>query len=235
MKITSLQNPRVKAWVKLKDKKHRDKSDVLLIEGDHLIEEAKKANLLIETLGTENADIEITEHISEKLSETKSGSARFAIIKKPKYENTIGKRILVLDGLQDPGNVGTCIRTAYSFGFDAVYLSNDAADIFNDKTIRASQGAILHIPCIRQDLSETLSYLKEKGMRIYATHVDDKSTVLKEVKQDDNIAIVMGSEGQGVSKTTLDHKDLTLHVETSKFESLNVAVACGIICYELRN
>lgn len=234
MEITSLQNSRVKDWVKLKDKKHRDKSDVLLIEGDHLIEEAKSTGLILETIGLNNSDITITEHISQKLSTTKSGSSNFALIKKPVYKNTKGKRILVLDGLQDPGNVGTCIRTAYSFGFDAVYLSLDAADEFNDKTIRASQGAVFHIPCIRQDLKETYDYLNKENVEIYATHVDDKSTLLNTIELKQDIAVVMGSEGQGVSQLTLEKASKTLHIETSQFESLNVAVACGIICYELK-
>lgn len=234
MKITSVQNQMIKDLVKLKDKKVRDKTDSLLVEGDHLIEEARNANLIIKTLGNDQDDIEISEHVSLKLSKTKSGSSRFAHIHKPKYELSKGSRFLVLDGVQDPGNVGTCIRSAYSFGFDGVVLSLDCADEYNDKTIRASQGAIFHMPCIRMDLSDAFDFFNTHHMKIYATHVDDKSKVLSDVNPDEHFAVVMGSEGQGVSQMTLNRKDETLHIETSHFESLNVAVACGIICYKLR-
>lgn len=234
MTITSLQNNRVKDWVKLKDKKYRDVSDVLLIEGEHLIQEASDAGLILETIGLEDADIMITAPISQKLSSTKSGSSRFALIKKPHSDVTIGSRILVLDGVQDPGNVGTCIRSAYSFGFDAVYLSLDCADMYSDKTIRSSQGAIFHIPCIRQDLNDSYRMLHEADVQILATHVSDDSLTLDAFKPVGKLAVVMGSEGQGVSQTTLDHMDASLHIKTSNFESLNVAVACGIIAYALK-
>ncbi|HZJ87337.1 MAG TPA: TrmH family RNA methyltransferase, partial [Erysipelothrix sp.] len=152
MKITSVQNQTIKDLVKLQHKKHRDEKNQLLIEGDHLIEEATRANLLIETYGLENEDVIISDNVAKKLSQTKSGSKRFALIHKPKQTLVEGARFLVLDKVQDPGNVGTCIRSAYSFGYDGVILSFDSADEFNDKSIRASQGAIFHIPTIRMDL-----------------------------------------------------------------------------------
>lgn len=231
MKITSVQNQTIKDLVKLQQKKERDQKGQLLIEGDHLIEEATQAGLLIETYGLDDEDVIISDNVAKKLSQTKSGSSRFALIHKPAQELVFGKRVLVLDKVQDPGNVGTCIRSAYSFGYDAVILSPDSADEFNDKSIRASQGAIFHIPTKRIDLEEVYPLLKQNKMKIYATHVDDTSVKLADINQNENMAIVMGSEGQGVSDTTLNYKDSTLHIETSHFESLNVAVACGIICY----
>lgn len=231
MRITSVQNPLIKDLVKLKEKKNRDLSDVILVEGDHLIEEAQKAGLIIKTIGLENMDVLISENVAKKLSQTKSGSLNFALVKKQKQSLQFAKRILVLDRVQDPGNVGTCIRSAYSFGYDAIVLSYDSADEYNDKCVRASQGALFHIPCIRMDLEKAYAFFKKNKIQIYATHVDDKSLTLSNLNQDEAMAIVMGSEGKGVSETTLAYKDATLHIETSHFESLNVAVASGIICY----
>lgn len=234
MKITSTQNPLIKDLIKLSQKKYRDKTNSLLIEGDHLIEEAQKAGLLIQTLGTDEDDVEISDLVSKRLSTTKSGSQRFAHIRKPEFKLENGKRFLVLDGVQDPGNVGTCIRTAYSFGFDAVILSLDSADMYNDKVVRATQGALFHIPCLRLDLKDAYTFFKDNNITLFATHVDDKSVVLDEVEENQKLAVVMGSEGQGISDLTLKHSDHTLHIETSHFESLNVAVAASIICYKLR-
>lgn len=234
MEIKSPQNQMIKDLIKLKTKKYRDKTNTILVEGDHLIEEASVAGLIIKTLGNDNDDIIINDIVSSKLSLTSSGSKRFALINKPQYKLNVGKRYLVLDGVQDPGNVGTLIRSAYSFGFDFVILSLDSADEYNDKTVRSSQGSVFHIPCLRMELSEIYAYFKKNNIKTYATHVEDKSLQLESVNTNESLAVVMGSEGSGVSELTLKSADSTLHIETSKFESLNVAIAGGIICYRLR-
>lgn len=234
MKITSTQNEFIKHLVKLNQKKVRDSHNELLIEGEHLIEEAKAANLIKKTLGFENADIIIDEKVAKKLSSTHSGSNQFALIKKPTYEFVWGTRILICDGVQDPGNVGTMIRSAHSFGFDMVILSPDCADAYNDKTIRATQGAIFSIPVLTMDLKEAYETLKKWQIRIYASDVNETSTTLSDVNKNEPCAIVMGSEGSGVSQMTKTWADDTLFIETNHFESLNVAVASGIILYVLR-
>lgn len=234
MKITSTQNEFIKHLVKLNQKKVRDSHNELLIEGEHLIEEAKAANLIKKTLGFENADIIIDEKVAKKLSSTHSGSNQFALIKKPTYEFVWGTRILICDGVQDPGNVGTMIRSAHSFGFDMVILSPDCADAYNDKTIRATQGAIFSIPVLTMDLKEAYETLKKWQIKIYASDVNETSTTLSDVNKNEPCAIVMGSEGSGVSQMTKTWADDTLFIETNHFESLNVAVASGIILYVLR-
>lgn len=234
MKITSTQNEFIKHLVKLNQKKVRDTHNELLIEGEHLIEEAKAANLIKKTLGFENADIIIDEKVAKKLSSTHSGSNQFALIKKTTYEFVWGTRILICDGVQDPGNVGTMIRSAHSFGFDMVILSPDCADAYNDKTIRATQGAIFSIPVLTMDLKEAYETLKKWQIKIYASDVNETSTTLSDVNKNEPCAIVMGSEGSGVSQMTKTWADDTLFIETNHFESLNVAVASGIILYVLR-
>lgn len=234
MKITSVQNESIKDLVKLKTKKYRDLNGSFLVEGDHLLQELSMSKLNYMTLGLDDSyDIEITDIIAEKLSQTKSGSTSFAEVKIPEYELPQGSRFLLCDGVSDPGNLGTMIRTAYSFGFDAVIVSDDSVDLYNDKVVRATQGAIFHLPCIRMDLRLALKKLALQEVAVFATALSDKSQPLSSIT-DEKCAFVMGSEGAGVSQEILDLVPNHVIIETSQFESLNVAIASAIICYQFR-
>lgn len=236
MKITSLKNEWLKDILKLKQKKYRDQSDVFLIEGKHLVEEARASGLLDKTLGlSSSCDIEINEMIAQRLSETVSGSEIFALVKKPVWENIRQHRILICEDIQDPGNLGTMIRSAYSFGFDAVYTSPNSVDILNDKVLRSSQGALFHLPVIACDLKELIENLKQKGLSVYATHLHKDSISLKSLDKSMDIAVILGSEGKGVSDDLLALADQNLRIPTVHFESLNVAIAASIIAYELKD
>ena len=234
MKITSLQNDFVKHLVKLQRKKYRDQHLEFLVEGAHLLQELKKTNLDYQTIGlSADHDIEITQHIADKISSSKSGTNEFALVKQSKQEIQFGRRHLILDDVQDPGNVGTIIRTAYSFGFDAVFLSEASADHLNEKVIRSSQGAIFHVPIYRGDLSLVIEAMKDRGIEILVTNLSDKAEKLSN-SNSDKLSIVMGSEGQGVSQKILDLADKEVIIETSHFDSLNVGVASGILAYHFR-
>lgn len=232
--INTHNDPFIKELMKLSKKKYRDESDILLVEGAHLVQEAKDANLLKKTIGLQGTDIIISPSVAAKLSQTKSGSSVFGVVNKPIYHIGAGSRFMVLDCVQDPGNVGTLIRSAYSFGFDAVVVSDDSADIYSDKVIRASQGSIFHMPVVQGDVVEWIDRLRAMGNVIVSTHVDTKNATLSNINRDRKLAIVMGSEGRGVSEAVLSMSDETLHIETSNFESLNVGVAGSIIAYSLR-
>lgn len=236
MKITSVQNDFVKHLVKLQLKKYRDQTNQVILEGLHLRQEVVDAGISFQSIGTdENNDIVITEQIAQKISTTLSGSTIFTLIEKPEYQLKLdGTRYLLVDGVQDPGNLGTMIRTAYSFGFDAVVLSKTSVDEYNDKCIRSTQGAIFHIPCLRMNLEEAILKLQDAGVKVYATHLSDDTLQLTEIKEIPNIAVVMGHEGQGVSKEIIELSNNTVKIETSRFESLNVAIATAIICYSLK-
>ncbi|CAH2762908.1 RNA methyltransferase [Erysipelothrix amsterdamensis] len=234
MKITSLQNDFVKHCTKLSKKKYRDEHNEVLIEGEHLIQEAHAAGIVKKTIGlTEKDDIQITEHIAQKLSNTISGSNQFAVISKPQRALTHADRYLICDGVQDPGNLGTIIRTAHSFGFDAVVVSETCVDEFNDKVIRSTQGSIFHIPVIRMTLDLAITQIKAWNIPVYASYLGENTHNLQDIKTCP-IAVVMGSEGSGVSDAVVDLCDGTVKIETSQFESLNVAIASAIICYTLR-
>ena len=155
MEITSLTNAKVKQWSKYKEKKYRDKDHKFLIEGEHLIEEAHKANLieciLIEQ-GKENMfpayeTYEVTRDILKKLSDSVSGTYIMAVCHMPNISSIdFGNKVIVLDDVQDPGNVGTIIRTAFSFGYTSIVLSNHSVDVYNEKVIRSTHAQTAFAP-----------------------------------------------------------------------------------------
>ena len=236
MKITSLNNEFVKHLAKLKQKKYRDETQQVLLEGDHLYREILAAQYPHQTIGVDaNCDIVITETIAKKISSTTSGSTFFTLITKQDVALAFDQsRYLLVDDVQDPGNLGTMIRTAYSFGFDGVILSTHSVDEFNEKCIRATQGALFHIPVIRMDLEAAIKRLKAACVSVYATYLHEDTIALESIKQETRLAIVMGNEGNGVSNAVLNASNGSIKIETSRFESLNVAIATAIVCYTLR-
>lgn len=165
--ITSTSNNTIKTLIKLKQKKYRDETGYYLVEGEHLVEEAMKAKQVECLISTKDitSDLPIvivSNEVMSKLSFTKS--PQFIMAKcKIKKENKLidGKRYLILDDLQDPGNIGTLIRTALAFSIDQVILSNNCVDLYNDKLLRSMQGANFHINCIYDDLKTVISTLKK--------------------------------------------------------------------------
>lgn len=242
MEITSLTNAKVKQWSKYKEKKHRDKDHKFLIEGEHLIEEAHKANLieciLIEQ-GKENMfpayeTYEVTRDILKKLSDSVSGTYIMAVCHMPNISSIdFGNKVIVLDDVQDPGNVGTIIRTAFSFGYTSIVLSNHSVDVYNEKVIRSTQGALFHMQIIRGDIMELLQQLKQQGITLYATSLHE-ATPLQQTPKKTPCALIFGNEGNGVSKDVTDYSDHKVFIEMETFESLNVAVAAGICMYEFK-
>jgi TrmH family RNA methyltransferase len=156
-----------------------------------------------------------------------------AICNKKEDTNNIGKHIMMLDEIQDPGNLGTIIRSALAFNIDTLILSNNSVDLYNPKVIRASQGMIFHLNIITCDLIDKIHELKEDNYQIIGSDVNG-GTDIKNFEKEDKFVIIMGNEGQGISKEILDLCDTFVHINMSdKCESLNVGVAAGIILYEL--
>lgn len=237
MEITSTSNTRVKEWVKLKKKKNREAEGLYLVEGFHLVEEAIKAGVVksIITSVDYSCDIEtfnVTEEIIQKISSVESPQPIIAVctMQQNNQLNTSGSRYLILDNVQDPGNIGTIVRSALAFSYDQVILSEDSVDLYNDKFIRATQGACFHISCIKQDLSQAINLLKDNNVTILGTSLDN-ATCINEVDNCDKLAIVLGNEGQGVSSEVLLLTDQNIYIPISTAESLNVAVAGGICMY----
>lgn len=240
-RIDSAKNERVKQWAKLHQKKARDESGMFLIEGEHLIEEALKINC-VETLlilqDHENQfqdfinTIQVTQEILNKLSENISEVSMIAVCHVIQMTATKHEKGILLDGIQDPGNMGTIIRTAVSFGYDYIIASKDCVDIYNQKCIRSTQGALFQIPILKQDLKESIEELKAKGVVIFGTALQN-ALPLKQIKRPDQFALVFGNEGQGISAEILACCNQTVFVEMEHFESLNVAVAAAICLYTM--
>lgn len=241
MIITSLNNPTIKEISKLKNKKYRDLTNTYLAEGEHLVEEAYKNNLLIKIILLEdticNYDIEkiyVTKEVMKKLTELDTPNKIIGIVKK----NTplpIGNKILILDNIQDPGNLGTIIRSSVAFDIDTIVLSPNTVDIYNPKVIRSTQGMIFYTNIITLELKEFINEIKTKNYTIFGTNVRNGKNI-KEITLPEKFALVLGNEGQGVSKEIESLCDDNIYIKmSSKCESLNVSVATSILLYEVYN
>lgn len=241
MIITSLNNPTIKEISKLKNKKYRDLTNTYLAEGEHLVEEAYKNNILIKIILLEdticNYDIEkiyVTKEVMKKLTELDTPNKIIGIVKK----NTplpIGNKILILDNIQDPGNLGTIIRSSVAFDIDTIVLSPNTVDIYNPKVIRSTQGMIFYTNIITLELKEFINEIKTKNYTIFGTNVRNGKNI-KEITLPEKFALVLGNEGQGVSKEIESLCDDNIYIKmSSKCESLNVSVATSILLYEVYN
>lgn len=241
MEIKSVSNAKVKTWMKYHSKKHRDIEHKFLIEGEHLIQEALKSEC-IETilvrLGVSHSFshpqiVYVSDEVIQKLSKNISLVDCIAVCHKIKYATLPQSRVVLLDDVQDPGNVGTIIRTAHSFGFDTVYLSKASADLYNEKTIRSTQGAFFHMRVETVDIEEKIVELQQNDFKVCATALKN-AVGLSTIQQVNNIAFVFGNEGLGVKSNIMDMCDERVFVEMSHFESLNVGIAAGICMYSFR-
>lgn len=237
--ITSLDNKKIKHLNKLKEKKYRDEEGLFIIETENLIKEAYNSNLLEELYLLEDSNIQydvktfyVTKEVMQKISNLKTPSKCLGVVKKlvPRdYQN----RLLILDNIQDPGNLGTIIRSAVAFNIDTVVLGNTCVDLYNDKTIRASEGMLFKINILRKDLSNFLEDLKNNNYTLYGTEVTG-GKVLNTVTFSQKCAIVIGSEGKGISPEIKKLITQNIYIPMSyQTESLNASVAASIIMYEM--
>ncbi len=242
MLITSLENERIKNYIKLKDRKYRKKTNTFIVEGRHLVLEAYKAGKIIElilekdeVLPLDLPTVYVTNEIINRISEMDNPSPVMALCKMDDSDEIIGKKIVLLDGVQDPGNLGTIIRSSLAFNVDTIVLSPECVDLYNPKVLRSTQGMLFGVNIIRKDLIEVIDELKHKEIPVYGTRVEygEDVTNLKE-KDRQAFAIVMGNEGQGVREEVLDMCDKFIYIDMNdRVESLNVAVATSILLYEL--
>lgn len=238
-RIDSTSNSRIKEWAKLNQKKERDRTGRFLAEGEHLIEEALRAGIA-EVILSDHPEryrfanvIQVPPAVAHKLCASRSGASSVAVCRITERKPEKLERILILDDVQDPGNLGTLIRTAQSFGFDLVAASEGTCDFYNEKVIRSTQGALFQMPVIRRPLRSYVENLQKEGVRVIATTLED-SAPLHALKADGPTAVILGNEGNGVSKELQNLADARVRIEMNGFESLNVAVAGGIMMYHLQ-
>jgi len=242
MLITSLNNEHVKELCKLNVKKYRDESDSFLIETKHLVLEAYKEGIIKELILEKDEifplDVPITyvtKPILKKISNTESPSNVMAVVSKRKESKEIGEKILILDHIQDPGNLGTIIRSAVAFNIDTIVLSKDTVDLYNPKVVRANQGMMFHINIIVRDTVSFIKELKEKDYKIIGTKVTNGKDV-KDASIYSHFALVIGNEGKGISNEVDELCDEYLYIKMNdSCESLNASVAASILLYEINN
>lgn len=247
--ITSIKNQRVKNWKGLLTKKGRRKANQYIIEGFHLIEEAIsfhtyireiiiREDILPEQLALpDNAEIfSVSKEVANEISDTETNQGIFAIIDFQNQSTPISYEhpFLFLDEIQDPGNLGTLIRTADAAGFSGIVVGEGTVDPYNPKTLRSAQGSHFHIPIFSGNLEEWIPVFKERHIPVYGTHLDKNSISYKEVDQTDQFVLIVGNEGNGVSQHILDLTDTNLYIPMKgQAESLNVASAASILMFSI--
>lgn len=240
MLYTSIENKKIKDIKKLNQKKYRDKTGQFLVEGSHLVLEAFKSGNLNELILEQDElfplDIEtmyVTNDLLYYISDVETPQHVMGICRKMDEKKELGNRLLVLDGIQDPGNLGTIIRSAVAFNVDTIVLGKGTVDLYNPKVVRSSQGMMFHINIIERDLQEFLPKLKEEQYQILGTRVTHGKS-LKNIEKKSKSAIIMGNEGNGMSEEIMRYCDDFIYIDmNSACESLNVGVATSIILYEL--
>lgn len=258
--IHSTQNSMIKKTKKIQEqKKYREQEKLFFVEGEHLIVEANLFSLFSvifitpkyqfisgkivspnnEVLATihRHLDVQvfiIDENIAQYLSKTKTPQGIFALVHMPQRKSMIelgeADKILILDGLQNPGNVGTILRTAAAFGVHTVILTENAVDLYNDKLVRASQGLLFHMEIIKMNDVQIYDFLIQFDYQVFTLEVTGQSLDSIDFNIPRKQAIVLGNEGQGIRKQFWEkivHQQITIPMVEGA-ESLNVAIAAGI-------
>lgn len=243
--ITSRQNARVKAWKKLHTVKGRKETGMFLIEGYHLIEEAWKSNCSIQEIlirpGNEIPDFYesfpnqiVTEEVFSDIAQTKTPQGVIAVVRQIIPGQLTGNLLLLIDGIQDPGNLGTMIRTADAAGFSGIVLGAGTVDLYNEKVIRATQGSIFHILIVHTELLKKISILKQTGYSIWATALEN-ATNYRQVAIPNKTALIIGNEGAGIHPELINLADSIVNIPIyGQAESLNASIAAGVLMYHLR-
>ena len=255
-RITSRENPLIKQLVLLiENRKERAKKGLFVAEGLRLCKEAAQSSITVKTvlvtdafmdkhsdeardiLGSCNDVVLISEGVASKLGNTVSSQGVFCLCEMPKFSNEImGNKFIVLENLQDPGNIGTIIRSAEAFGIDGVIFVGNCADIYNPKILRSTMGTVFSMPFYRfSSAIEAREELKKNGCEILGAVLDADSGKLSQIEFNDKCAVMIGNEASGLSDLAKSACDSFLYIEMSgNAESLNAAVAASVIMWEMQ-
>lgn len=251
--ISSTSNVSIKNWKKLHTRKERKKTNRYIVEGFHLVEEALKykkddiLNIVIreDLIHTEEVDIlsidknvsvTVTENVAQALSDTETNQGIFAILKMSTSSSlsTIEAPFLMIDAVQDPGNVGTMIRSADAAGFQGVILGKGTVDLYNSKTLRSAQGSQFHIEVYEGNLEDYIMDFKQNEIPVFGTALNEKAESYKNIAVDTPFALVVGNEGSGINDDILALTDQNIYIPMKgQAESLNVAIAASILMFHL--
>lgn len=237
--ITSLHNEWVKQLKLLQQRKGDLYPTFCLVEGRHLVEEAKKYGLLEHTMIAmslhekgQQADTVFADHVGQALSQQKTWSGWFGLCRIPSQPSALGSHYVYVDGVQDPGNVGTIIRTALAFGFSGVMLSEESADPWSFKALQSSQGATFSLPVFKVLRSQLPSF-KQQGYAFLGGVLSDEAHTLATFDPPPQWILFLGHEGQGLSQEVREQLDYALMIPIQAIDSLNVGVAFGIFAFSL--
>lgn len=252
--ITSVQNPRVKQWADLLTKKGRDQQGKYILEGTHLVVEALSSDCDVECVvydaehplpdelvpyqSTECEWIQVHKNVLHKCTSTHTPQRVFAVVAKREHlEDQLWSDqqplVVVLDEVQDPGNVGTIIRSAEASGATAIIVGRGSADIYNPKTIRAAMGSVLRMPIYEGDLLTYIQKAHERGIRMISTGLADDSRHCYEIDWTAPHWFVIGNEGAGVSAAIQAEVDEVVTIPmVGRTESLNAAMAATVLLFE---
>ncbi|GLB46770.1 23S rRNA methyltransferase [Philodulcilactobacillus myokoensis] len=252
-KITSSKNEQIKQIIKLKRKHDRIKFNSYLLESWHLVYEALKSNARIKKILTTPKQFQlhsdqldhfqdivlISDEVSKKLGSTLTPQGIFAIVQLPKTQhinpNATSGGWLLLDQIQDPGNIGTMVRTADAIGLSGVVFGSGTASRFNPKVLRAMQGSQFHLHLIEADLEQWIDGFKNQQVPVYGTELNPNAVDFRDVHPKSNYALIMGNEGNGIQKQYLSQTNLNLYIPIKgQAESFNVAIAAGILMFQLQ-
>lgn len=251
--ITSTSNPQIKKLLQLQKKsKVRNEEQVFIVEGLRMFQEVPKErvkkvyiseslyNRKKEELNLEKFPVEIlSDKVFQHVSDTKTPQGIMCIVQQKKYEIEelffdANPHFIVLDNLQDPGNLGTIVRTAEGAGVSAIFMSSDCVDIYNPKTIRSTMGSIYRMPFVYvEDMFTLLDKFREKKVTTYAAHLQGKHTYDKEDYRS-GTAILIGNEGNGLRDEIAEKADVWVQIPMQgEVESLNAAIAASILMFEV--
>ena len=248
--ISSGENRIFRVCEQLTHKKYRDKLGMYLIEGENLLEEAVKNGAEIKTVlarqdyggsfyGSDDKVFYLSDRLFDRLSQTETSQGVIAAVKKPEFsqeeftDKNDCSNYVVLDRLQDPGNIGTIIRTADAAGYGLIIAMKGTADVFSPKVVRAATGSLFRMPVVFMDsVDELMEFTRAAGKKLVATCFDtDRYYYDENLKE--NIALIIGNEGNGISRELIEGSDLKIKIPMhGNIESLNASVAAGILMYE---
>ena len=246
--ISSSDNKTVRLIRSLSQKKYRDRERLYLVEGENLVAEALMTGTVRFVVLSEDYDAAVPKgdaaflfmegKLFRKLALTESSQGILAVVEQPEWDEDrflaeVGEgNLLVLDQIQDPGNLGTMLRTALAAGYKGAVVLKGSGDVYGPKTVRAAAGALFRLPILRTDtVEETVSLLRKAGKKIVGTGPRE-SRPFTEVDMTGNCALIIGNEGNGMREGFFEAADVNVVIPMADgIESLNAAVAAGILMY----
>lgn len=248
MYITSISNNVVKEILSLQNKRFRDKLGLFIIEGEKQVNEIPVSwniKYLVAVKDFENQILNkdkvyfVSDKIFKKISSTVSPQGIMAVVEQKKFDvnyitNVKNGVFVILDRLQDPGNLGTIIRSSAAFGVNGIFISENSTDVYSSKVIRSAMGAIFKVPVITEcDIKEIIKILKSKNITVYSLDLAAQNYISETIFKNSS-AIIIGNEANGIERDIINMSDERIKIKMIKnMDSLNASVACSVALYEI--